>query len=354
MVAMEFVESSEQQGLKRFAEEGRSAAVCLRLTEAWHNKVPRLLLADAWFGGVPSAFALAKRDIYRIMNVKLQTKHFCKQELWADARGEQAVHTHNDCADRQLTMKVNGRNMAFTGAFHMDKRPMTLLCKAGSSKKAPEVMRRRVYMDADGDLVRWHGKLEQPDAHYIYRSNFNAVDVHNKLAVGPRSVCSVGANSLVLKFFLSVVAFAETDAYLMYVKHHKLSSDEYNHSDFKVDLDSALMQCAQQGDEWPSASREAEGMVTRQSVAMVATGGTARNWESVHPMFAGHALRRQETNTLKCIICGTKTKSLCECGRAVCGTAGGVGCWSWHLGAVATGTASEQPMRWPRSKRSRE
>jgi hypothetical protein len=57
----------------------------------------------------------------------------------------------------------------------------------------------------------------------------------------------------------------------------------------------------------------------------VATGGTALNRESVHPVFAGHALRRQETNTLKCIICGTKTKSLCECGRAVCGTVGHFG-----------------------------
>jgi hypothetical protein len=58
-------------------------------------------------------------------------------------------------------MKVNGRNMISTGAFHRDKQLMTLLCAAGSSKEAPEVMRRRVYMDADGDLVRWHGKLQQ-------------------------------------------------------------------------------------------------------------------------------------------------------------------------------------------------
>jgi hypothetical protein len=60
--------------------------VCLPLTEKWHNKAPPLLLADAWFGGVPSAVVVAKRNIYSITNVKLQTKH-CKQELWADARG---------------------------------------------------------------------------------------------------------------------------------------------------------------------------------------------------------------------------------------------------------------------------
>jgi hypothetical protein len=262
MVAMEFVESRTEQ--VRYAEEGLSAAVCLRLTEAGNNKAPRLLLADAWFGGVPSAFPLAKRDCYSIMNVKLQTEHFCKRELWAGARGEKAEHKRHDRAYRQLTMKGNGRNMAFTGAFHMDKKPITLLCTTGSSKEVPVVTRRRLYMDADGDLVRWHGKLRQPDAHYICRSNFNAVDVYNKLATGPQSICSVGANSLVSKLFLSVDAFAETNAYLMYVKHHKLSWDEYNHSDFKVDLDRAMMQCAQHDGEWPIDNREAEG-VTRGS-----------------------------------------------------------------------------------------
>jgi hypothetical protein len=56
-------------------------------------------------------------------------------------------------------------------------------------------------MSDDGDLVRWQGELQQPDVHFIHRSNFNAVDVHKKLSVGPRSVCSVGAKSLVLKLF---------------------------------------------------------------------------------------------------------------------------------------------------------
>jgi hypothetical protein len=32
-------------------------------------------------------------------------------------------------------------------------------------------MRRCVYMSDDGDMVRWQGELQQPDVHYIYRSN---------------------------------------------------------------------------------------------------------------------------------------------------------------------------------------
>jgi hypothetical protein len=82
--------------------------------------------------------------------------------------------------------------------------------------------------------------------HYIYRSNFNAMDVHNKLAVGPRSVCSMRANSLPLKLWLSMLAIAKTNAHLVYVKHHKLTSERYNHADSKVDLEHALLHRAQQ------------------------------------------------------------------------------------------------------------
>jgi hypothetical protein len=49
-------------------------------------------------------------------------------------------------------------------------------------------MRHHVYMSDSGDLVSWEGQLRQPKVNYIYHSFFNAVDVHNDLAGGPRSV----------------------------------------------------------------------------------------------------------------------------------------------------------------------
>jgi hypothetical protein len=61
MINLEFVEGNGEQEYKRYADEGRAAAVCLRLTEPWHNQVPRVLIADAWFGGVPTAVGLIRR-----------------------------------------------------------------------------------------------------------------------------------------------------------------------------------------------------------------------------------------------------------------------------------------------------
>jgi hypothetical protein len=60
-----------------------------------HNHAPRILIADAWFGGMLTAVSLLQRNIYSITNVKLQTKHFCKRELWAmrGARGQRMSAT---------------------------------------------------------------------------------------------------------------------------------------------------------------------------------------------------------------------------------------------------------------------
>jgi hypothetical protein len=139
-----------------------------------------------------------RRDIFSITNVKTHTKYFCKKELWADARGDKQCHKRNDRAYRQLIFCVNGKDITFVGAFHMDRAPMTFLGTAGSSKEAPLVMRRRLYLSDGGDLVRWVGELQQPDIHYIYRSNFNAVDVQDKLAVevgcGPTQRVQCGNN----------------------------------------------------------------------------------------------------------------------------------------------------------------
>jgi hypothetical protein len=66
------------------------------------------------------------------------------------------------------------------------------------------------------------------------------------------------------------------------------------------------------------------------------------------PTLHGHALKRDETKNRKCMVCGTLFKSMCACGKAICGSKGGVTCWSWHMEAVALGTDAEQPLQLPR------
>jgi hypothetical protein len=87
MLGMEFVEQGNEQAQKRYCDSGKSAAVTLRLTEPGHDQSPRIVLADSWFSGLPTSVALLQKRLYSVCNVKTHTKHFCKKELWADAKG---------------------------------------------------------------------------------------------------------------------------------------------------------------------------------------------------------------------------------------------------------------------------
>jgi hypothetical protein len=70
MLNFEFVESKVEQGLKKYCDEGKSAAVILRLTEPWHNQGARIVIADSWFGSLPASWALMKRGLFSILNIK--------------------------------------------------------------------------------------------------------------------------------------------------------------------------------------------------------------------------------------------------------------------------------------------
>jgi hypothetical protein len=348
MLAMEFVEGATEQSQKRYSNIGKAAAVTLRLTEPWHNQGPRVVIADSWFGGLPTSVALIEKRLHSVCNVKTHTKHFCKKELWADAKGSKGGWERNDRAYRLLELQVDGNKVQFAAAFHMDKAPMTLLGTAGSSNEAPIVTRRRVYMTQEGDLVHWVGKLEQPQIHAIYRTFFNAVDVHNKLALGPRSATAMCAKSLPLKIWLATLAMAATNAYLAYSKAAKLTSEDYSNSDFKTDLVQGLLECAGRSSVQAQAGAEPEGRLTRATLV-----ATADKRMTMPPGLRGHGLSSHKDKRRKCTECGNMTKTICECGRAVCGVKQGVRCWAWHLEKVMTGAVDVEPIRAPRDKRAR-
>eukprot|EP00873_Tetraselmis_striata_P003238 jgi/Tetstr1/423502/TSEL_014179.t2 len=69
----------------------------------------------------------------------------------------------------------------------------------------------------DGRVHKYRYEVEQRESHATYRQHFNAVDINNKLSVGPHSVATGwGPHSAVLRFWLYTVAVAESNAYLCY------------------------------------------------------------------------------------------------------------------------------------------
>jgi hypothetical protein len=230
--------------------------------------------------------------------------------------------------------------------------------------------------------VRWVGanrllgELRQPNLHFKYLSFFDAVDVHCKLALGPRSVCSVGANHLLLKSWLATVGIAETRAFLLYCTAKKLTSEVYSHGDFKLDLSPELLQhaaklaaesdseggmagsstCASRESNEHVAAGDMAGPSTatsRESNEQVAAGDMASRRHQLPPDLRSHALHRSEITNRMCLVCRHLTKSVCECGLAVCCPTYAIKCWAWHLQAVLNSTVGCEPPRAKMSKRKR-
>eukprot|EP00873_Tetraselmis_striata_P009980 jgi/Tetstr1/430244/TSEL_020072.t1 len=69
----------------------------------------------------------------------------------------------------------------------------------------------------DGRVHKYRYEVEQRESHATYRQHFNAVDINNKLSVGPHSVATGwGPRSAVLRLWLYTAAVAESNAYLCY------------------------------------------------------------------------------------------------------------------------------------------
>jgi hypothetical protein len=140
----------------------------------------------------------------------------------------------------------------------------------------------------------------------------------------------VGFNSLPINQWLALVAFAETNTFLLYVQHHKLSSEACSHPDFKLQLERGFLERAKQGG---LGSEEEGGARTRSSGGSVSRGAQEDVGTRMPPTFKGHVLTRDSTmQQHKCMVCGEKTRSICECGRAICGSTGGRTC----CGSVVT------------------
>jgi hypothetical protein len=153
-------------------------------------------------------------------------------------------------------------------------------------------------MTQGGDLACWTGERMKSDIHRTFRSNFNAVHVHNKLSAGPRSVCNVATASLPLKLWLYLIACAKTSSYVKYMHNRKLSSDLYDHADLKLDLEQELLQC----DFEAGAVSEEAGVLPLCSCDGVASGAMHIGDQSMPALIPGAHTSKVSTARAYCAI----------------------------------------------------
>ena len=186
VVAIDLVEGAEQDAGKSYNQEwGKSTGCTLRLTEPYHG-TGRTVVADSWFGSVNTAVALLKHGLYFVGNVK--NGHYGYPKAWVKSlcteRGDKVFAkktwplVNTRCAAEQPAT-VERRTVYLAG--HCDKAPTCVVATRGTSK--PGKPANRVFRQwVNGKVVARRYDLEQPHMLELYRSNFNAIDVANRMS----------------------------------------------------------------------------------------------------------------------------------------------------------------------------
>ena len=181
--------------------------------------------------GLIVQLCLYKYGLFFVGNVKTAHKRFPKTKLKSLLKGR-GSHVH-------MKVKVPGEDFEVYGSAHQDVQPMVLVHTAGTSLPGKARLRRWAKY-SQGKILKKVYKLEQPHVHAIYRESFSAVDIFNKIALGPHSVSTAFKSKLwTHRFWASLVAMSETNAYLVH-KQRCLSQQTpvrpKDHSDWKEEL----------------------------------------------------------------------------------------------------------------------
>ena len=242
LIRMELVMKKEAMAqLKYVAAFGATTACSLRLTEPWHHS-KRILVGDSWFGSLRAVTELMKKGIYAVMAVKTGSAGFPKAELNAKIQtGRFTFFAMQRVV--QLGTDLVGAGMRVLAAGWMDKKEMLVACSCRTTDVAPPADRiRNKYKD--GAVRRIKYTVEQRDCHAFYRQHFNAIDIFNRLALGPGTVASSwvtknGRQAVLKRFFMYTLACIETNAF----KCHTSFTQEQDLSRraWKVKLGDALI-----------------------------------------------------------------------------------------------------------------
>ena len=220
MLAMEACQSSEvMEALGYVAEWGKSTACTMRVTKPYHGTF-RTVIGDSWFGSINTALGLRSLDMYFVGNVK--TGHYaCPKQYIKDrclVRGDQCFVAKDFPVRPVRSQEATQKTCKVIVGGHCDKKPTVLVGTRGMSTQG-KTMTRYYRAWVDGRVQTDKYTLDQPHMHELYRCNFNSVDIFNKLALGPNSLCNVvGTKIWWRRVWMGILGVCETNAYLAYCK----------------------------------------------------------------------------------------------------------------------------------------
>eukprot|EP00873_Tetraselmis_striata_P019419 jgi/Tetstr1/439683/TSEL_028102.t1 len=112
-----------------------------------------------------------------------------------------------------------------------DTQPMLLVHTSCSDALAPHADRLKSKYK-DGKVTKILYTVDQRASHAMYRQHFNAIDIKNKMSIGPNTVAKGwAARNTVICFWLYCLAVIETNAYCAYTtltNNANMSRHEWN------------------------------------------------------------------------------------------------------------------------------
>ena len=221
LVDFEFQEGTLPMGFFKYIDEtNRSSAWLLRLTEKWHNKEERTVIADAAFAQVRAAVALRRTaGLHLIGNVKGCTKYFCKAEL-----KEECPAYERDklvCVTKKLTLGVGSDAVTIygTGWRCTGEMVVTYVHTCGTTVMGSDRVKRKYAQMSDGKVNSTNYHVKRPKVSSEYQSKMGAIDGHNyrrqssKSTLALEKVC-VTRNTKD-RIFISIVSWVLINIYLL-------------------------------------------------------------------------------------------------------------------------------------------
>jgi hypothetical protein len=283
ILAYEIYEGKELMAKHKYVTElGSGAAIAMRMTFAWH-RTKRIVLLDSAFASLKAAQALAGVGLFCIGNVKTAHKGYPK--AWLQAQ----VNVREDRASAVTTFIVNGRTWEVLAAIDKDKQPMSLIGTAGTTRMGKELLRHFTVKRSNGEWDVRSASLKQWQIHELYRSCFNAVDVHNSKRQGGSCFEDTWkTHKWWVRDYQVLFGISEVNAYLLW-RRFKPGQEKCSFTTFRMALCGQLLR-----NKW----LETDGPVD--------TSGIDGDGVERHNL-----VRRDEKRA--CRVCGRRTRFRCEC-----------------------------------------